>query len=201
MSVVAHLIARLQRPFMIYGIKDLPSGEFRKYTRISSSATILHRERLRIGPHVWIGHHSVLDASGGLSIGEGVQIGVGVCIYTHGSQNSIRLLGAEYVNIPEEERAGYTRTSVTIGRFTFVGSGAIILPGATIGDGVIIGPNAIVSGIVPDRTILTMPPSRAVGDTLTFDLEFARKEGIPQGYYDPSLLRENLSNPIDEIER
>lgn len=201
MSVVGHLIARLQRPFMIYGFKDPHSGAFRKYTRISSTATILHRERLQIGANVWIGHHSVLDASAGLSIGDGVQIGVGVCIYTHGSQNAIRLLGSEYVNIPEAERAGYTRASVTIGRFTFVGSGAIILPGATIGDGVIIGPNAVVSGNVPDRTILTMPPSRAVGDTLTIDLEFATKEGVPPDYYAPSLLRETLSDSLDETNR
>ena len=171
---------------MLYGCKDPASGLFRKFVRMSSTVTILHRERLTLGDNIWIGHFSVLDATGGLTIGEGVQIGVGVCIYTHGSHNAIRLVGREYVNIPEPERMGYVRAPVSIGRYTFIGSGAIVLPGVRIGAGAIIGPNAVVTADIPDRAILMAPPSRVVGNTLDSDLEHIRQHGLPEHYFDPA---------------
>lgn len=155
---------------------------FRRYVRMSSTVTLLHSEKLSMADHVWVGHFSILDASGGLTIEEGVQIGLGVCLYTHGSQNSIRLLGREYVNIPEPERLGYLRAPVVIGRYSFIGSGAVILPGIRIGAGAIIGPNAVVSSDVAERGILMAPPSRLVGSTTHYDADYIRQQGAPPHY-------------------
>jgi hypothetical protein len=49
-------------------------GVYLPHTRISNHSQIVSPERLDIGDHVYIGHFSVLDASGGLHIGEGCQI-------------------------------------------------------------------------------------------------------------------------------
>src|SRR4030042_229171 len=100
MSFVVRVVAWVHKPFMVYGFYDYSSRSFRKYTRMSSNVVIINRKTLSIGDHVWVWHHTILDASHGLIIGEGCQIGAWVGIFTHGSQNSIRLLGREYVNVP-----------------------------------------------------------------------------------------------------
>lgn len=182
LSLVARALSLIHRPFMVYGFRDPASGVFRKFVRMSSTVNLLRPEKLSIEDHVWVGHFSLLDASGGLTIEEGVQIGVGVCLYTHGSQNSLRLLGREYVNLSEEERIGYQRAPVVIGRYAFIGSGAVILPGIRIGAGSIIGPNTVVSADVPERGILMAPPSRLIGSTAHFDADYIQHHGVPPHY-------------------
>jgi acetyltransferase-like isoleucine patch superfamily enzyme len=148
---------------------------------------------LTLADHIWVGHYSILDATGGLDIGEGVQIGVGVCIYSHGSQNAIRLLGKSYVDTQESERVGYVRAPVSIGKYSFIGSGAVVLPGVRIGSGAIIGPNAVVSTDVPDHSIWMLPPTRAVGETTAGDMAVAQSVGKLPHYYAPEILRQNAS--------
>ena len=58
----------------------LPEG-----CRIRERAKILARERLSIGHHVWIGEGAILDAQGGLSIGDYTQIGLNVMVWSHTS--------------------------------------------------------------------------------------------------------------------
>jgi acetyltransferase-like isoleucine patch superfamily enzyme len=195
MSVAARAVAVVQRPFMLYGYYDRASGRFRKYTRISSSVAIANRRSLSMGDSVWIWHYSVLDATAGLTIEEGCQIGASVGIFTHGSQNSIRLLGREFVRIPNTERKGYTRGKVMIGAYTFIGSGSIILPGVTIGKGCLIGVGAVVSKDVPDYSIVTGNPGQVRGSTIDIDERFFRDEDFSQTYYDAqglAVIRERL---------
>ena len=78
LSKVARIVLTAHRPIMIYGFPDPATKKFRKYTRISSSAIIMSKNRLAIEDHVWVWHHSILDATEGLKIEEGVQIGAWV---------------------------------------------------------------------------------------------------------------------------
>jgi acetyltransferase-like isoleucine patch superfamily enzyme len=193
MSIVGHQYAKLQQPFMIYGYKDPGTHRFQKYTRISSSAVIVNEKNLSLADHVWVWHYSVLDATEGLKIDEGCQIGAWVGIFTHGSQNSIRLLGRQYVNIPSTERKGYTRGAVKIGAYTFVGAGAIVLPGVTIGKGCLIGAGTLVTKDVPDYSIVAGSPGQVRGSTLDLDRKYLTDPEIAQTYYEPSLLNKDFS--------
>lgn len=54
---------------------------------------------------------------------------------------------------------------MTIGENSFIGAGAIVLPGTTIGKNCIIGAGSVVKGIVEDYSIVAGNPCRVIGDT------------------------------------
>ena len=59
---------------------------------------------------------------------------------------------------------GHTRIApVTIGARTYVGAGAIILPGVSIGDDAIIGAGSVVSRDIPAATLAVGAPARVIG--------------------------------------
>lgn len=188
MSILATGLANLHKPYMVYGYYDYASRCFRKYTRMSSTVSIMHKKGLSIGDHVWVWHYSILDATEGLVIEEGCHIGVWVGIFTHGSENSIRLLGSEFVNIPNIERKGYTRGRVKIGAYTFIGANSVVLPGVTIGKGCLIGTGTMVWRNVPDYSIFIGNPGKVKGSTLDLDKKFFRKEDFSETYYDAQAL-------------
>lgn len=189
MSAVVRGYARLHRPFMVYGYNDVASKTFRKYTRMSSTVTIMNKEALAVGDHVWVWHYTILDATEGLIIEEGCQIGVWVGIFTHGSERAIRLLGREFIHIPNTERRGYTRGSVRIGAYTFVGAGSVILPGVTIGTGCLIGTGSLVARDIPDYSIVVGMPAKIVGSTIDMDAELFKEHDYSGTYYDMQALQ------------
>lgn len=183
-SLILNGLAYFHRPFMIYGYSDQVSGVFRKRTRVSSTAWLGTREKISIADNVWIWHNSVIDGSNGVSIGEGVQIGAWCGVFSHGSHISIRLLGKHYIERQRENRVGYVGAPVVIGDYTFVGTGALIMPGSAIGKGCIIAPGSIVSGAIPDYSIAKGDPARVIGDTRDFDRRFFREASVFDSYYD-----------------
>ncbi len=188
MSFVARQIAWVHKPFMVYGYYDNSSRTFRKYTRISSDVVIVNRKALSIGDHVWVGYHSILDASNGLTIEEGCQLAARVHVLTHGSQNAIRLLGSNHVHIPNINRRGYVRGKVEIGAYTFIGTGSVILPGIKIGKGCLIGAGTIVTRDVPDYSFVAGNPGRIKGSTIDIDKEFFKTDDFSATYYDSEAL-------------
>lgn len=198
MSAFIRLIACLHRPFMVYGFVDAASGTFRKYTRISSTVTIMSPRRLVIGDYAWVWHYSILDATEGLVIGEGAQIGAWVGVFTHGSEHSIRLLGPRFVHIRNAERHGYSRGRVEIGAYTFVGAGSVILPGVTIGKGCLIGAGSLVTRSVPDFSVVVGNPAQVRGSTLDLDARSFASHDYSDTYFDQAALariRERFAKP------
>lgn len=199
MSSVARAWARLHRPFMVYGYYDHGSKSFRKYTRISSDVVILNERELSVGEDVWVWHHTILDATEGLTIGDGCQIGAWVGIFTHGSENSIRLLGKQFVHIHNTERMGYSRSRVEIGAYTFIGAGSVVLPGVTLGRGCLIAAGTLLTKSVPDYSIVAGVPGRIKGSTLETDERFFREQDYSSTYYDAEALQE-IRNRLKESE-
>lgn len=54
---------------------------------------------------------------------------------------------------------------VFIGEDSFIGAGAIILPGTIIGKNCIVGAGAVVKGSVDDYSIVAGNPARKIGTT------------------------------------
>ena len=108
---------------------------------------------VRVGPRTWIGPNTLLDGTGGLTIGEGCDISAGVQIYTHDTIQRVLSEGS----------AGVDKAPVTIGDFTHVGAGAIVLKGVTIGDHAVIGAGSIVRTDSPPCSVAVGVPSRVVG--------------------------------------
>ena len=87
-----------------------------------------------IGEGCWIGAFTVIDGSGGLSIGRGCDISAGAQIYSHSTVKRVL----------SERAADIERASTRIGDYVHVGAGAVILMGCSIGDHSVIAAGAVV---------------------------------------------------------
>lgn len=170
-SIKNSFIRRLKAPRMNWGYQD-SSGAWRTRTRISDTVYFNHPEKIAIGENVFIGHYCILDGTGGLEIGEGCQIAGWNGIYSHSSHISIRLYGSHYHDVPEYEKAGYKIEPVVIGKYVFVGAGAMIFPGVTIGDGALIHAGVIVTDDVGEFEIVTGCPAGVIDDTRKLDRRY-----------------------------
>ncbi len=187
-SGVLHIIAWFHKPFMSYGYFNRPTRTFQKYTRVSSSAKLIHKRGIDLGNHVWIGHYCLLDGTGSVSIGEGVQISSHTAIYSHSSQDAIRMLGKDFIKVPAIQRPGYKLKPVKIGAYTFVGTSSVILPGTTIGKGCLIGAGSLLRGNIPDYAIAVGNPVEIIGDTRERDKNRFSDIMDKEKYYDPEAI-------------
>jgi acetyltransferase-like isoleucine patch superfamily enzyme len=173
------LWARLAAPRMVYGQRS-GDGRWRAHSRISTHTCIDGRTGLRLGDHVFIGHFNHLDASAGLTIGDGCQITNHVSVLTHSSHRALRLMREAYWG--DADPVGMVRGAVGIGAWTFVGPHSVIAPGARIGRGVLVQAYSHVRGEVPDFAVVAGQPARVVGDTRERDRAWLQAQG---GALDP----------------
>lgn len=107
---------------------------------------------VKVAENTWIGPNVILDGSGKLKIGSNCSIGAGAQIYSHSTLNAT-LSGGK-----EEYEYGET----TIGNNVFVAPNSIIQKGVKIGNRVVITSGSVVYKDVPDNTMVSGNPSRAV---------------------------------------
>ncbi|RIJ77682.1 acyltransferase [Nakamurella silvestris] len=112
-----------------------------------------------IGAGTWIGAFTVIDGSGGLTIGAGCDISSGVHIYTHSSVRRC-VSGRRFAEVE--------RAAVTIGDRVFLGANAVVNMGVSIGDEAVVAAGAVVTRDVPARTVVAGVPAVPVS-TVEFD--------------------------------
>jgi acetyltransferase-like isoleucine patch superfamily enzyme len=145
-------------------------GRALRYTRISPACCIEHEGQLRLGDHVYIGPFNFIEASGGVTVGDGVQITSHCSIVTHASHRTQRLLGEGYVNWPaNRERPGWIGGPISIGAFSFIGPHSLIEANTRLGRGTLVCAGSFVRGEYPDFAVLEGRPARIVGDTRRID--------------------------------
>ena len=187
------IVQRIFSPFfskmMVYGYYNSVQKKLFRGTRISSSAYITCSSGLDIGDNVWVNHNVRIDASGGVKIGEGCQIGYNSMILSHSSHIAIRLNGLEYIKMDIADRVGYIHKPVEIGEYTFIGGGSAIMPGVKIGKGCVVGVNSVVTKDVPDYAIVAGAPAIIIGNTIKTDSEYFDNPLVLKNYYDKSVLK------------
>ena len=94
----------------------------------------------------------------GVTIADEVFVGHGVFftndLYPHATNPDGSIKGA----------ADWNCIPTRVGRRASIGSGAVILPGITVGEGSIVGAGAVVTRDVPSYAIVAGNPARVVGD-------------------------------------
>ena len=125
----------------------LPEG-----CRIRENAKIISPENLECGNNVWIGEGAILDASGGLEIGNYTQVGLYVLIWTH---TSVKQVMRSETGVHSRS---IERNPTKIGNNCFIGGPSVIYPGVTIGDRVVVLPMSVVNKDVPDDSIVGGSP-------------------------------------------
>ena len=188
-SVVLWILAFFHKPFMVYGYYNRKNKKYLKRTRIGSTVKLINKKSIDLSDNVWIGHYSLIDGIGSVTIGKGVHVSSHTCIYSHSSQDTIRLLGEYYMDEETENRTGYKIKPITIGEYTFIGTGSIILPGSTIGRGCIIGAGSVVNETIPDYAIASGNPVQVIGDTRERDKNRFGEIIDETKYYDPEVLK------------
>lgn len=105
---------------------------------------------IRLGDGVFLNYGCVILDVAEVAIGTGAQIGPGV-----------QLLAADHPRDPEQRRAGIELgRPVRIGANVWIGAGAIVVPGVTVGDDAIIGAGAVVTRNVPAGATVVGNPAR-----------------------------------------
>lgn len=92
-----------------------------------------------VGKNAWIGPNTILDGSGGLKIGNHVDVCAGSHIYSHDTVNRAITCGAKPIDF----------APTIVGDGVFIGPNTVILKGVKIGDGAIIGAMSFVNKDVP----------------------------------------------------
>ena len=129
-------------------INKIPSRHIRKWfyqllgakigknTVICRRADILFPKGLKLADHVAIGWFVDLDARGGITVGHDTNI----------SSHTKFITGSHDIDDPK-----FTASfrPITIGHHCWIGTGAIVLQGVTIGDGAVVAAGAVVTKDVP----------------------------------------------------
>ncbi|MBU0985591.1 MAG: acyltransferase [candidate division Zixibacteria bacterium] len=132
-------------------------GRVGESVRIHEGVRFRNIQNIFAGDHVEIGVDNFLQAGGGLEIGDDTMLGPGVKIWT---QNHVFLRD----DIPIREQ-GAEYKKVVIGRDVWIGANAFIMPGAELGDGVVVSAGAVVGcKKIPSRKIVAGNPARVIGE-------------------------------------
>lgn len=107
---------------------------------------------IRLGRNAFINFNCVFLDCASIEIGDNLQMGPAVQIYTatHPLEADVRRSGLEYAR------------PVSIGHDVWIGGGAIILPGVTIGDRSVIGAGSVVVHDVPAAKVVAGNPARII---------------------------------------
>lgn len=105
---------------------------------------------IAVGRNVFINSCCNFQDQGGITIGDGSQIGHKVTLATlnHG--------------IAPDERQTLAPSPITIGKNVWVGAAATVVPGVTIGDNSIVGAGSVVTKDIPANTIVAGVPARVI---------------------------------------
>jgi acetyltransferase-like isoleucine patch superfamily enzyme len=109
---------------------------------------------LVIGDGAVIGARSTITAHECIEIGAGVFFGQGVLVTdaSHGYQDPERPIGEQFGE----------HQPVVIGAGSWIGHGAVVLPGTRIGRNVVVAAGAVVRGEVEDHAVVAGSPARVV---------------------------------------
>lgn len=137
------------------------------------SIRLWNAEYIELGDCVHVFSRSVLavhkkdaDHHGVIKIGDNVLLGRRVTITdnSHGASNFTDM------TIPPLQRILYPLKGVSIASNVWIGDNVVILPGVTIGEGSIIGANAVVTKDIPPYSVAVGNPARVVKSVMSREL-------------------------------
>lgn len=147
---------RISRQARLHGAGRIHIGD---HVRIDDFVVITTGEagEVHIGDHVHIAAHAALFGGGGIVVQDFATVSGRASIYSTSDDYG----GAVMTNptVPEEY-TGVVRERVLVGRHVVIGSGTVLLPGVTIGEGAAVGALSLVTEDLQSWTIYAGVPVR-----------------------------------------
>lgn len=131
-------------------LSDIIGTEIDKSTTLFAPFHTNFGRHIRLGKNVFINHACSFLDLGGITIEDHALIGPRVNLVT------------ENHPIDPSQRKSLDLRSILIKRNAWIGAGATILPGVTIGENSIVAAGAVVNKDVPDNTIVGGIPAKPI---------------------------------------
>ncbi|HTG34515.1 MAG TPA: sugar O-acetyltransferase [Thermoanaerobaculia bacterium] len=127
-------------------------GHFGRGSALKPSFRCDYGYNILIGRNVFVNYDCVFLDCNRITIGDDVQIGPTVQIYT-----------AQHPTDPETRRSGLEfALPVTVGDNVWIGGGAILCPGVTIGANTVMGAGSVVTRDLPPSVIAAGNPCQVI---------------------------------------
>ncbi|MDC0359036.1 acyltransferase, partial [Oligoflexia bacterium] len=110
--------------------------------------------KIELGENVYLGPYSVLYGHGGISIGQDTLVAMNCAII---SANHTIPGKDQHIRWQADQRL-----PIIIGKDVWLGSGAQVLAGVSIGDGCIVGAGAVVTKDLPPYSIAVGTPAKVI---------------------------------------
>lgn len=107
-------------------------------------------KNIRVGRNVFINHACEFMDRGGITVGDDVLIGP-----------KVNLVTINHPLDPATRRSTYC-APIVIRQGAWVGTGASVMPGVTIGVNAVVAAHAVVTGDVPDNVVVGGVPARVI---------------------------------------
>lgn len=122
--------------------------------------------RIVVGSRTYVGDDCLLSSSVGIEIGPDSLIAHGVQIFDNDSHPvEVEARKADYAAVLRGgERQPIAGAPIRIGAHTWIGFGAIILKGVTIGEGSVVGAGSVVTRDVPAFSVAAGNPAVVIKD-------------------------------------
>ena len=165
---------QISRDARFYGASRISIGSHVRidaFTLISAGAPVV------IGNYVHIAQFCSLTGQGGIIMEDFSGLSGRVSVYTSSDDYSGRTMTNS--TVPAEFKA-VRSAQIRIGRYVIIGTGAVLLPGASIGEGSAVGALSLVSMRLPEWKVFAGNPLRLVGKRRRdlLDLERRLLEGV-----------------------
>lgn len=117
-------------------------------SRVMAPITGVRFHEVKIGKNVIVMNGCLMMAAGGITIGDETQIAANVQLISN--------------NHDLDDRNVITCKPINIGKRVWIGAGATILPGVSIGDNSVVGAGSVVTKDVAADTIVAGNPARFI---------------------------------------
>ena len=129
-------------------VSELFMGNIGEGSRVMSPLTVVRGNRVKIGRNVVVMNNSLFMAAGGITIEDDVMIAANVQLISN--------------NHDLYDHQILTCKPVRLKRNCWIGAGATILPGITVGENAVVAADAVVTKDVEDNTVVGGNPAKVI---------------------------------------
>lgn len=129
---------------------ELTQSDVDSSTTLFTPFSINYGKNLKLGKNIFINQNCQILDLGGVTIDDDVMIGP-----------RVNLLSETHPIEPESRKALIAKP-IHVKTGAWIGAGATILPGVTVGEHSVVAAGAVVSKDVPDRTVVAGVPAKII---------------------------------------